>query len=162
MVAYSSPPTSLSYFVTFLLALYSMISTLKISLLSLLSVRCTLVLWVNYPTIRGLTLQEYSCLTNQLFSVFHSGRSGDPPAVGGANSKSNRRYNCGISFDISRRLMFLPMQVRAPEPNFDIPSEQLHLALLILKSKDRCTQPKAMGSRYSPRRRIAPYLKHGP
>ena len=55
-------------------------------------------------------LALYSCLTNQelLYLIFSV-----PPSI----FTSKFRYICGRTLVISRRLMFLPIQVRVPAPN---------------------------------------------
>jgi len=53
---------------------------------------------------------KFVCLTNHTFKVSHS-------LSGSSSSKSKLRTSCGISFVISRRLMFFPMQVLEPIPN---------------------------------------------
>lgn len=66
---------------------------------------------LSMPADLNLTLQKKPpCFTNHLFVVFHS-------LSGFASSISKFLNSCGMSFAISRRLIFLPMQVREPMPN---------------------------------------------
>jgi hypothetical protein len=66
----------------------------------------------SYTLARNFILQlKFVCLTNHTFTVSQS-------APGSARSKSKLRTSCGMSFVISRRLIFLPMQVLEPIPNY--------------------------------------------
>jgi hypothetical protein len=63
------------------------------------------------PALNFILQLKFVCLTNHTFTVFQS-------ASGCASSKSKLRTSCGISLVISRRLIFLPMQVLDPIPNY--------------------------------------------